>query len=330
MSDEILANSSALDEIQQLNWIISSFNLTAAAFLFFWAQLADIFGRHAIIQAAIVVMMVGSALCTGAPTYAFSVLLLGRALQGIGAAGVAISVRTILADRVSLSDYALNYTIFALTAGVSFSIGPVVGGYLTEVSWRWCFAINLPVAVVAMILVVILLRKELLGPQPLPELEGRDTSTRHDRLLARLSTIDYGGQLLFLWGLGLLSLALTWGGGTYSWDSAAVLAPLVIGGILSFAWILYEYFMSPGLMISNIFPYQRAMMSWDLLSQRDIGLLFVINLTVGMAVFAVMYFMDLYFALVKGQSSGSAGVGLLFHLPGLGGESTYRQSLKLL
>jgi hypothetical protein len=79
-----------------------------APFLPLWAQLADIFGRHPAAQAAIVVMMVGSAICTGAPTSTFGILLFGRALQGVGAAGVNISIRTILADRVSLSDYALN------------------------------------------------------------------------------------------------------------------------------------------------------------------------------------------------------------------------------
>jgi MFS family permease len=264
--------------------------------------------------------MIGSAICTGAPTSAYSVLLLGRSLQGIGVAGVSIAVRTILADRVSLSDYAINWTVFILISGVSFSIGPVIGGYLTESSWRWCFAINLPVAVLAIILVIIVLRKELLGPQPLPELGEHDISTRHGRLLARLSTIDYGGQLLFLWGLGLLSLGLTWGGGTYPWTSAAVLAPLVIGSILSVAWIFYEYFMTPGLLMARVFPQQRAMIPWKLLSQRDIGLLFVINFTVGMGMFAVMYFLDLYFALVEKRSSSSAGVALIYYLPGLGGK----------
>ena len=308
-----------------MNWIVSAFNLTSAAFLPFWAQLADIFGRLLTVQAAVIVMMVRSAICTGAPTSAFGVLILGRALQDIGAVGVNVSIRTILADRVSLSDYALNWTIFALVAGMSFSVGPVIGGYLTQTSWRWCFAINLPIAVVAIVSVQSLPRKELLGPQPLQELEGRNTSTRHGRLFARISTIDYGGQMLFLWGLGLLSLALTWGGGTYSWNSAAVLAPLTAGGVLSIGWILYEHSMSPGYVVSRIFPYQRAMMPWKLLSQRDIGLLFFINFVIGMATFAVMYFIDLYFALVEGRSSSEAGTALLYYLPGLGGMLNRRQ-----
>jgi MFS family permease len=264
-------------------------------------------------------MTIGSAICTGAPTSAFSVLLVGRALQGVGAAGVNISIRTILADRVSLTEYAVNWTIFALVAGIGFSIGPVVGGYLTQASWRWCFAINLPIGVIAMIIVVFVLRTELLGPQSIPQLEGRGTLTPSTRFFARISTIDYGGQMLFLWGFGLLILALTWAGGTYSWKSAAVLAPMVVGGILVIAWVVYERCMLPGSLMARVLPRQKAMVPWELLRQRDIGLLFLINFSIGIAMFAVMYFMDIYFTLVEGRSSSDAGLALLFFLPGFGG-----------
>ncbi|KAK3313184.1 major facilitator superfamily domain-containing protein [Apodospora peruviana] len=310
----------------QLNWIISAFNLTSAAFLPFWAQIADIFGRHVTIHVTILFMTLGSAICTGAPTSSFGCLLLGRALQGVGAAGVNMCVRTILADRVDLAEYSKNWTIFAIFSAVSFSTGPVVGGYLTKANWRWCFAINLPVAAVAVVLVVWLLRQELLGPQPLPELEERDDgvrrtrdkSTKRGRFLLRLATIDYGGQLLFLWGLGLLVLAFTWGGGEYPWESAAVLAPLVIGAVLTAAWLVYEYSMAPGRYMARVFPIQRAMMPWRLLAQRDIALLFVVNFTVGAAMFAVIYFMDIYFAVVRGNDASTAGLVLLYFLPGLG------------
>ena len=264
-------------------------------------------------------MVVGSAICTGSPTSYFSVLLLGRALQGIGAAGVNIAVRTILADKVSLADYALNWTIFALVSGVGFSIGPVIGGYLTQASWRWCFAINLPIGVGAMILIFFVLRNELQGPQQLPDLEGPDVSTPSARFIARLSTLDYGGQLLFLWGFGLLILALTWAGGTYSWNSAAVLVTIIIGGILSIGWIFYERCMVPGSTMARFFPRQKAMLQWELLIHRDIGLLFLINFSIGIGMFAVLYFMDLYFALVQKKSSSQAGTALLYYLPGLGG-----------
>jgi hypothetical protein len=128
--------------------------------------------------------------------------------------------------------------------------------------------------------------------------------------------------LLFLWGLGLLVLAFTWAGGTYAWDSPAVVASLVIGGVLTVAWLVYEWAMVPGRLMARAFPRQRAMMPWQLLTQRNIGMLFVINFAGGAAMFAVMYFMDLYFTLVMGHDASTAGVSLMIYLPGLGGKSS--------
>ncbi|KAF3766932.1 MFS general substrate transporter [Cryphonectria parasitica EP155] len=319
--------------VSQQNWIISAFNLTAAAFLPFWAQAADIFGRHTTIQVTVILMMIGSAICTGAPTHAFPALLVGRAVQGVGAAGVNICVRTILADKVSLADYALNWTLFAVISAVGYTVGPVIGGYLTEDTWRWCFAINLPVAALAVVSVLLILRKELLGPQPLPELaaaaaaasyEGGSTArgARRARLLVRIGTIDFVGQLLFLFGLGLVILALTWAGngqsGTYRWDSAQVLAPLVVGVVLTALWFAFEYSMAPGRAMSRVFTRQRPMMPWKLFENKDIAILFYVNFSYGMCLYAVMYFMDYYFQYVRGQSASNAGQALLYFLPGLG------------
>ena len=71
--------------------------------------------------------------------------------------------------------------------------------------------------------------------------------------------------------------------------------------------------------MTHVFPRQKAMVPWELLVQRDIGLLFLINISIGICMFAVMYFMDLYFALVEKRDSGSAGLALLYFLPGLAG-----------
>lgn len=322
------------DEIKQLNWIITAFNLTSAAFLPIFAQLADVFGRHATLQAALVVITVGSALCTASPTSAFPLLLFGRALQGVGAAGINICVRTILADRVSLGEYAKNWTTFALVSGISFGLGPVAGGYLTKISWRWCFAINLPVAVVGIGLVLVLLRGRLIPAMAIEDVTGggwgvqegqgyrprrRDPGTPTGRFLARLATIDFGGQLLFLLGLGLLVLGFTWAGSTYAWDSPAVLVTLVVGAVLTVAWLVYEWAMVPGRVMSRVFPMQTAMMPWQLLMQKDVGLMMGINFANGAAMFAIMYYMDLYFTLVLGHSASDAGIALLYFLPGLGG-----------
>ncbi|KAJ4169389.1 hypothetical protein NW754_016420 [Fusarium falciforme] len=306
------------NEISQLNWIVSSFNLTSAAFIPFWAQMADVFGRNASLNAAVIFMLIGSALCTGAPTNSFPVLLLGRGFQGLAAAGLNVVVRTILADKVSLQENARNWAIFALVGGISYAIGPVIGGYLTNADWRWCFAINLPIAVVALIIIFFLLRKELLGPQPIPELNETAETGRRTKFIARLKTVDVGGQLLFIFGFGLIILAMTWGGATYPWGSAAVIVPLVLGVICTGVFLYWEYLLAPGNTMAEKLPWQRAMIPWDLISNRDIGLLFYCECATGMGMYAVLYFCNIYFIAVRGYEPDKAGVQLLYFVPGLG------------
>ena len=160
-------------------------------------------------------MIFGSALCAGAPLSDFPMLLAGRGLEGVGAAGLIILMKIILADKVSLKENAKNNTIFTLVYGVGFSIGPVIGGYLTSISWRWCFIINIPLSVVGLIVAHFLTRPVLLGPQDLVGNEDMTRISLSDRFVKRLATVDFGGQLISLFGMGLLVLGLTWAGAYY-------------------------------------------------------------------------------------------------------------------
>jgi hypothetical protein len=280
-------------------------------------QVADIFGRHAALQAVLVLMLVGSALCTASPTNTFPVLLLGRGFQGVAAAGIGVLTKIIISDKVSLAENAKNWSIFGLVAGLSYAIGPVIGGYLTAANWRWCFAINLPICVLGIIIVFIILRRELVGPQELPGVDENDTSTQK-RIARRVNTIDSGGQVLFLAGFGLIILAFTWAGASYGWDTAAVIVPLVIGVLLSVAWLGYEYMMDPDKALGRRLPFQRPMLPWELIKNRNVWLLFYINFATGMAMYSVLYFADLYFTLVLGYDASKAGVQLLYYTPGIG------------
>ncbi|OHE90834.1 major facilitator superfamily transporter [Colletotrichum orchidophilum] len=306
-------------ETRQLNWIIAAFNLTSAAFIPFWGQVADIFGRHISIQMCLVLMLIGSALCTGAPVDAFPVLLLGRGFQGLACAGLNVLVRIVIADKVSLRENAKNWAIFSLLGGVlGWGLGPVVGGYITSgSSWRWCFGINLPIAFVSIFILYFVLRSELLGPQPIPQLDETTETGRRTTFKKRLQTIDVGGQLLFLFGFGLLVLALTWAGATYSWTSPAVLVTLILGVVISILFIVWEYHMSPGKALARRFPWQKAMIPWELVRNRDIGLLFYTSFATGMSMYSVLYFCNIYFTMVKLWSADKSGIQLLYFTPGL-------------
>jgi MFS family permease len=160
---------------------------------------------------------------------------------------------------------------------------------MTNASWRWCFAINLPVATAGLLVAFFILRKELLGPQPIPEVDGTIEPGRRMVFVARLKTIDFGGQILFLFGFGLIVLALTWGGATYPWSSAAVLTPLIIGCILVVCFIIWQRLMSPGRALSAKMPWAKAMIPWSILTHKDIGLVWWTECMSGVALYAVSY-----------------------------------------
>ncbi|KAI5918812.1 major facilitator superfamily domain-containing protein [Camillea tinctor] len=297
-------------QLSQLNWIVAAFNLTSAAFIPFWGQIADIFGRHWALQSCCFLMLIGSAICTGGHPNAFGAFLFGRAIQGIGCAGLNTLIRVALADKVSLEENAKNWTIFTLVAGLSYGVGPAIGGALTVVSWR------------CMLAIFFLLNDELLGPQPIIGLD-EDSARRRDRFTRRLATLDTGGQLIFLFGFSLVILAFTWAGASYAWNSAAVLAPLIIGVVISCGWVYYEYLMAPGNALFQRMPLQKPMLPWRLVQDRNISILLYINLATGMAMYSVLYFVEIYFDLVKHYPPDEAGIQLLLYTPGLGAAGVY-------
>jgi hypothetical protein len=112
----------------------------------------------------------------------------------------------------------------------------------------------------------------------------------------RILTIDYGGQILFLFGMGLLVLALTWGGSYYPWSDVNVLAPLVIGFVLFSAFLIWEFLKMPGRKLAIKFPKQMAMIPIKLIWSRNAGLLIYINFITGMGMYSSSSF-DMCFKL---------------------------------
>ena len=131
------------------------------------------------------------------------------------------------------------------------------------------------------------MRKHLLGPQPIPELDETADTGRRTTFIARLKTIDFGGQALFIIGFGLIILALTWGGATYPWKSGTVIAPLVLGVVVMVGFANWERLFEPGKLLHRKLPRQKPMIPWSLLSTRDMGFLFYEGFATGMSMFSV-------------------------------------------
>ncbi len=217
-------------------------------------------------------MILGSVLCAGAPISHFAMLLAGRGLEGMGSAGLLILTENILADGVSLRENAKNNSVFTLIIGVGYSTGPVFRGYLTSASWRWVIIINFPLSVIGLLLLHFFPRSILLGPRDIVR-HGRQSQSMTTpcsvSVTKRLATIDYTGQLLFLLGIGLHVLSLTWAGSYHPWVGARVLAPLVVGAVFTAAFVAWEALLGSGRGISRHLPLQKGMIPIEVLWTRN-------------------------------------------------------------
>jgi MFS family permease len=116
-----------IEALNQMSWIGTAFTLTDTAFVPIFGQLADVFGRYAALQIAVAIMTLGGVLCATTPVW--PVLVLGRAIQGVGTAGMSTCSLIILADKVSLKEQAFNTSIFHFLIGVAYATGPLVCPY---------------------------------------------------------------------------------------------------------------------------------------------------------------------------------------------------------
>lgn len=288
---------------------MTAYTLTLTTFVPISGQIADVYGRHTALQSHIFCLMIGSVFCAAAQTW--GMLLFGRALQGVGAAGIQNLTRVVLSDNVSLAENSKNNTTFSLIAGLSYAVGPVIGGYLAAANWRYCFVLSIPIAFTSHFLIFFLMRKELIRGWV-------DSRSNKKGYISGLATFDWMGMFLFIFGVGLIILGVMWAGTQYAWNSAAVIAPLVIGGILFIIFFLHEYLLEPGRLISRTFPKQVAMIPWNLFQKHDTFLLMVINFATGASLYSAFYFISIYWEVAEGYTASKAGVQLLYYTPGIG------------
>lgn len=175
----------------QLQWVVTGYTLTLAAFILVSGSMADAWGRRRVYVWGIVAFAATSAMCAAAPTV--EVLVVARVLQGVAGALVTPGSLAIIQASFAAEDRGRAIGMWAGVVGLAPAVGPPLGGWLTEIDWRWVFLINLPVAAVALLLVV----------RFVPESRDATASAR----------LDWPGALLAVLALGALTTALVFAGG---------------------------------------------------------------------------------------------------------------------
>lgn len=206
------------DDIQKLPWLTAAFFLGSLATLIIWGRLYSLFEAKTLYLICMLIFEVGSALCGAAPS--MNAMIVGRAIAGVGGAGVYIGVMTLLSVSTTTKERPMYISSTGLVWGVGTVLGPIVGGAFTDSSagWRWAFYINLCIG--GLFLPVYLFM--------LPKYEPRPNETFWNRA----QELDYTG-IIFSVGAFLSGLmAISFGGILYDWNSWQIILCFVISGAL--------------------------------------------------------------------------------------------------
>jgi EmrB/QacA subfamily drug resistance transporter len=266
-----------LHGLNHLSWVVTAYLLASTITTPLWGKLGDLYGRKFFFQSAIVIFLGGSML--SGLSHNMLELISFRAVQGIGAGGLMVGSQAVMGDLVSPRERGRYMGVFGAVFGVSSVLGPLLGGFFTEdLSWRWVFYVNIPLGIVALLVVASVLH--------LPK-----HRTEHK--------VDYLGTALLGAAVTGLILLTTWGGTTYPWNSAPIWTLGLLSAALIAAFVVLEHKVAEPLMPPALFR------------TRAFTLSSVIGFLVGLVMFGAMIYLPLYLQTVHGATPTSSGLQML-------------------
>jgi MFS family permease len=215
-------------------------------------------------------------------------LIVGRVIAGVGGAGVTPGAFLLITFLVPIQARPKYTGALGSVFGITSILGPILGGYLTAVTWRWCFWINLPFGGVSMVLLA------LLTPNCTPPVKRAAT------LKGKLMQLDPLGFLLIATSLVCLLLAIQFGGKAYNWNSGVVIALFVIFGVFG-----------AGFITAQIWRGEKGTIPPRIVSQRSILSGTIASIGIGSVLILLSFYLPIWFQVVKGKSPQSSGLALI-------------------
>ena len=272
-----------LGGLQHLSWVVTAYLLAQTIVTPVYGKLSDLYGRKRVLQAAIIVFLIGSALCGLAQS--MPELIIFRAIQGLGGGGLMVGAQAALGDVVPPRQRGRYTGLFIAIFGAASVAGPLLGGFITtNLTWRWIFYINIPVGLAALVVLAM--------------------AFPHIRSGAQVS-IDYLGAGLLAIGLTGIVLVTTLGGTSFAWTSATIVG---LGAVGVTALVLF--FLVERRATAPILPPR-------LWKSRTFTLTSAVGFIIGFALYGAVTFLPLFQQVVRGESPTASGLQLVPLMGGL-------------
>ncbi|KAJ5175584.1 Major facilitator superfamily domain general substrate transporter [Penicillium canariense] len=268
--------------LDDVGWYGSVYFLTTCAVTLIFGRLYTFFNVKWVYLCALLVFEIGSFLCGIAPTS--TALITGRAIAGLGSGGLLTGSLLIAVNTVPPETRPLLLGIVSSVYGVASVVGPLLGGVFTDhVTWRWCFYINLPLAILPTLIILFMFKP----PSPKQGIP----------LSQKLLDLDPIGNILFVAAVICLLLAVQWGGVKYAWKSAWIIALFVTSGVLGISFIGLQWWRG-----------DRATLPGRIVKKRGVWGSAWFMFFMGGSYYSLQYYLPIWFQTVKDRTAVMSGV----------------------
>ncbi len=266
-----------LGGLSYLSWVVTAYLLTSTVAGPLYGKFGDLYGRKIVLQVAIAVFLVGSALCGIAQN--MLQLIVFRALEGAGGGGLIVITIAVIGDLIPPRERGRYQGFFGAVFGVATIVGPLVGGFFVDhLSWRWIFYINLPTGILALAVIAAVLPSH---------------STRREH------AVDYVGALLLTAALSAVILFTGLGGTIFTWTSPVMIGLMAasIAGVIAFVAVEMRA--------------REPILPMSLFANRNFAVASSVGFIVGLSLFGAVTFLPIYLQVVKGVSPSISGLLLM-------------------